>query len=131
MTGDLFRATELPIQHARPDGVRLIGPYARQRMDWDRIKFWFAMIGHREGTRRYELAYTLSRREPISRYRGGADDTSFRSHALPADLSPFPSIAYPRHAGDKLELAMQSMLCGEDLADAVRLTRFGIMPERR
>lgn len=70
-----------------------------------------------------------ARRYPDGAPAAHGEDTTFREHAIPDDLSS-PALTFPRHKGDRLMAAMQSMLVGEDLADAVRLARFGLMPAR-
>lgn len=129
MTGDLF-SDHAPSPGSAPDNRRLIGPYARQELADYRIKFWFALTRHAAGTRRYELACTKGDRRPLARFRGDESDTSLRKFLLPADLSAYPAAPYPRHKGDRLERAMLAMLTGDDLADAIRIMRFGIMPVR-
>jgi hypothetical protein len=133
MTGDLFRAP-LPAQlpPPNPDANTLVGPYGRQELAGYRIKFWFALVDGTGGRlhQRYELLFTKGEAIPRWRARGDSEDTTFREHAIPDDLSSFPALTFPRHKGDRLMAAMQSMLVGEDLADAVRLARFGVMPAR-
>lgn len=134
MTGDLFRGALLPVRlpPPHPDADTLVGPYARQLLSGYRLKFWFAFV-HGDGGalhQRYELLFTKGEAIPRCRARGDTEDTTFRDHAIPDDLSSFPALTFPRHKGDRLMAAMQSMLVGQDLADAVRLARFGIMPAR-
>ena len=119
----------LPLAH-KPGGERLHGPYARQDMRADakiyRIKFWFGLMGDFPSLR-YELI--CDRGEPVPKFRQRGMANSFKRHALPDDLSRYPSVAYPRHKGDRLELAMQSLISEpDDVADVLRLTRFGIAP---
>lgn len=132
MSGDLFQHAALPAapRPPRPDDDTLVGPYARQLLGDCRLKFWFALV-HGDGRaphRRYELLFTKRESTARYRFRGDTDDPSFREYAIPEDLSPFPALTLPRHKGDRLLPAMQAMLSGDDLADAIRLSRFGVMP---
>ncbi|MDR6954150.1 hypothetical protein J2X65_003518 [Ancylobacter sp. 3268] len=128
MIGDLFREA-LPHRLAPDHPVHLVGPYARQTLHGFRLKFWFAMTGHKDGTRRYELAFDVGDPKGRHRYRGSGEPGDYREHTLPGDLSLYPSMPFPAH-GQRIEDALTSMLTGDDLADVVRLTRFGIMPAR-
>lgn len=139
MTDGLFPDGALP-PGRRKNHVRLHGPYARQVTGW-RLKFWFAMTGHPEGDRRYELSYDGSKQGPVSRFRGTRGDQNarrctplpgFRKFLLPDDLTCYPSIAYPRFAGDRIEQAMLSMLPPEAVADMTLVRMLGVsaLPNR-
>lgn len=134
MSGDLFQCAPLAAAQRppRPDDDTLVGPYRRQLLGDCRLKFWFALV-HGDGRalhRRYELLFIRGEGAARYRVRGDSDDTRFRDYAIPEDLSPFPALTFPRHKGDRLLPAMQAMLSGDDLADAIRLSRFGAMPAR-
>lgn len=111
------------------------GPYARQITEYH-LKFWFVLaLDDGLGTRRYELTFGLPpNAAPRARYRGYFGEvapryrSNFNNYFPPDDLSPYNLTPFPRFDRDTLADAMASLLQGEDLADAVRLSRFGGLP---
>lgn len=114
---------------------RLIGPYARQLTPW-KLKFWFALVTHHDGVKRYEVAIDKhervmkARSRPVYEGKVPPHRSNFAEYALPSpkDLKRFPAIKYPRHKGDTIAAAATSMLTGTDVADFARLRLIGELP---
>lgn len=111
------------------------GPYARQITDY-KLKFWFVLVlDDGEGFRRYELGYERNQSKSKARYRevftGKVPQykANFTAHLPPVDLSPYGCTHFPRFERDRIADAAASLLQGQDIADVVKLTRFGIVPE--
>lgn len=112
----------------------LHGPYARQVTEFH-LKFWFVLVcDDGKGNRRYELTFGRGNPNPRARYRRYFGEkapkyrSNFNDYLAPEDLSPFNLTPFPRFERDKLADAAASLLHGEDIADVIRLTRFGIIP---
>lgn len=116
----------------------LIGPYARQVLPPDRIKFWFA---YRSDDfyliHRYEVLFS-GRGLPAARHRpynpGGSPryGANFEDFNIPEDLSAYSETYLPRHPRDKLAEACMELFDSDDIAaiTALRITGLATCEDR-
>lgn len=113
-----------------PVGI-LHGPYGWQVVG-GRLKFWFAFTeDDGAGILRYEGLIGRGDKTLKMRNRPYFEDgapkysANFENFRLPEDLTPFPTLPFPRHEGDRLAYAAMSMLHGDHVANLARL-RLGV-----
>lgn len=131
MTGFLFPAANLG--PASPAPYRLVGPYGRMSTE-SYLKFWFVRLDQVHSSKdRYLVLFGTQPHLRTGRSQrmgsGLAAGATHKKFAIPADLSRYPSIAYPRFKNDRLERAMESMLTGLDVADVTRVRLLGLLPD--
>lgn len=111
----------------------IVGPYART-VTAEKLKFWFALVGHEPDPVRYEVTVdriqrtAAYRRRPLFGDKPGTHRANFNAYRIPDDLSAYRALAFPRFKGDRFPAAALSMLEGEDVADVTRVRLIGLLP---